>query len=57
MNDQNKEVPQRPQPSTSKKPPRAIITKEEFLRNLKNIDEWRRKRLEKLGKPHTKDSR
>jgi len=54
MNDQNKEVPQT---STSKKPPKAIITKEEFLRNLKNIDEWRRKRLEKLGKPHTKDSR
>lgn len=54
MKDHNKEVPQT---STSPKPPKAIITKEEFLRNLKNIDEWRRKRLEKLGKPHTKDSR
>ena len=54
MKDQKKEVPQ---PSTSKKPPRAIITKEEFLHRLRNIDEWRQKRLEQLGKPHIKDSR
>lgn len=54
MNDQKKEVPQ---PSTSKKPPRAIITKEELLRRLRNIDEWRQKHLEEFRKPHTNDSR
>ena len=54
MKDEKKEVPQA---STSQKPPRAIITEEEFRRRLKNIDEWRKKRLEQLGKPHTKDSR
>lgn len=54
MKVQNKEVPQT---STSKKPPRAIITKEESLRRLKNIDEWRKQELEKLRKPHTNDSR
>lgn len=43
--------------TTTKKPQKAIITDAEFRRRLKNIDEWRKKRLEQLGKPHTKDSR
>jgi hypothetical protein len=54
MKNENKEVPQIP---TSKKPPRAIITKAEMRRRMKNIDEWRKKRLEELRKPHTDDSR
>lgn len=40
--------------SPSKKPPRAKVTDAEFRLRLKNIDEWRKKRL---AKPHTKDSR
>lgn len=53
MKDQKREVPQ---PSTSKKPPRATFTKAEYRRRLKNIDEWRKKRLEEFRKPHTDDS-
>jgi hypothetical protein len=49
--DQNKDAPQA---STSSKPPRAKVTDVEFRRRLKNIDEWRRKELEKLRKPHTR---
>jgi hypothetical protein len=54
MKDKNKQVPHA---SFAKKPPKAIITDAEFRRRLKNIDEWRKKELEKLGKPHTKNSR
>jgi hypothetical protein len=43
--------------SFAKKPPRAIITKEESLRRMRTIDEWRKKELEELRKPHAKDSR
>ena len=43
--------------SFQKKPPRAIISDAESRRRLRTIDEWRKKRLEELRKPHTKDSR
>ena len=42
-----------PQTSTSKKPAKAHISDAEFRRRLKNISEWRKKRL---GKPHTKNT-
>jgi hypothetical protein len=54
MKDQKKEEPE---PSFAKKPPRAIITKAEMLHRMRTIDEWRKKRLEELRKPHTNDSR
>lgn len=54
MKDQSKEEPQT---SFAKKPPRMIITKAEMLRRMRNIDEWRKKRLEELRKPHANDSR
>ena len=40
--------------SPSKKPPRVKVTDAEFRLRLKNIGEWRKKRLAKL---HTKDPR
>jgi hypothetical protein len=42
-----------PQTSTSEKPAKAHISDAEFRRRLKNIEEWRKKRL---GKPHTKNT-
>lgn len=43
-----------PQTQTTKKPAKAHLTDAEFRLRLKNISEWRTKRLEKL---HTKDPR
>ena len=43
-----------PQAATTKKPPKAEISDTEFRRRLKNISEWRKKRLAQL---RTKDSR
>jgi len=43
-----------PHPSTEKKPAKANVSDTEFRRRLKNISEWRKKRL---AKPHTKDTR
>ena len=54
MKDEQKEVPQT---SFAKKPPRAYISDAECRRRIRTIDEWRKKRLEELRKPHTKDSR
>jgi hypothetical protein len=54
MKDQNNDEPRA---TFAKKPPRAIITKAEMLRRMRTIDEWRKKRLEELRKPHTNDSR
>jgi len=54
MKDDQKEVPQT---SFAKKPPRAYISDAECRRRIRTIDEWRKKRLEELRKPHTKDSR
>lgn len=42
------------QTSTDQKPAKANLTDAEFRRRLKNIAEWRKKRL---AKPHTKDTR
>jgi hypothetical protein len=44
-----------PHVMSTKKPAKAIISKAEFRRRLKNIVEWRKKRLAEL--PHIKDSR
>ena len=41
------------QTATSKKPAKAHLTDAEFRRRLKNISEWRKKRL---AKPHTKNT-
>jgi hypothetical protein len=41
MNDTYQVVPQ----ITTKKPPKAEISDAEFRRRLKNISEWRKKRL------------
>ena len=43
-----------PQNQTTKKPAKAHLTDAEFRLRLKNISEWRKKRLAEL---HTKDSR
>ena len=43
-----------PHTLTEKKPAKANISDAEFRRRLKNISEWRKKRL---AKPHTKDTR
>jgi hypothetical protein len=43
-----------PQPATTKKPTKATVSDAEFRRRLKNISEWRKKRLAQL---RTKDSR
>jgi hypothetical protein len=43
-----------PQATTPKKPPKAEVSDGEFRRRLKNISEWRKKRLAQL---RTKDSR
>lgn len=43
-----------PQVETTKKPAKAEISAAEFHRRLKNISEWRKKRLAQL---RTKDSR
>jgi hypothetical protein len=43
-----------PQTATTKKPTKAEVTDSEFRRRLKNISEWRKKRLARL---RTKDSR
>ena len=43
-----------PQAVVAKKPPKAEISDAEFRRRLKNISEWRKKRLAQL---RTKDSR
>jgi hypothetical protein len=37
-----------PQGVTTKKPAKAIISDAEFRRRLKNISEWRKKRLAQL---------
>lgn len=42
-----------PHTSTTKKPEREHLTDAQFRRRLKNISEWRKKRL---AKPHTKDT-
>jgi hypothetical protein len=34
-----------------RKPPRAKVTREEFLKNIKTADEWRKKRLAKVNEP------
>jgi len=34
-----------------RKPARAKVTREEFLKNIKAADEWRKKRLAKLNEP------
>jgi len=43
-----------PQASTTKKPAKAELSDAEFRRRLKNISEWRKKRLAQL---RAKDSR
>jgi hypothetical protein len=43
-----------PKAATTKKPARAEISDSEFRRRLKNISEWRKKRLAQL---RAKDSR
>jgi hypothetical protein len=43
-----------PHTQSMKKPPKAHISDAEFRRRLKNISEWRKKRLAEL---HTKDTR
>ena len=43
-----------PQNATAKKPAKAEISEAEFRRRLKNISEWRKKRLAQL---RPKDSR
>jgi len=43
-----------PQTTIAKKPAKANLSDTEFRRRLKNISEWRKKRL---AKPHTKDTR
>jgi hypothetical protein len=43
-----------PQATTTKKPAKAEVSDAEFRRRLKNISEWRKKRLAQL---RTKDSR
>jgi len=52
-----KQTKEEPRITFAKKPPRAIISDAEFRRRLRTIDEWRKKHLEELRKPHTKDSR
>jgi hypothetical protein len=42
-----------PQTTTTKKPAKANVSDAEFRRRLKNISEWRKKRLAKL---RTKDT-
>ena len=42
------------QAATTKKPAKAAVSDSEFRRRLKNISEWRKKRLAQL---RTKDSR
>jgi hypothetical protein len=42
-----------PQTPTPEKPEKKHLTDAEFRRRLKNITEWRKKRL---AKPHTKDT-
>ena len=42
------------QVATAEKPPKARISETEFRRRLKNIDQWRKKRLAQL---RGKDSR
>lgn len=37
-----------PRASTTKKPPKAQISDAEFRQRLKNISEWRKKRLAEL---------
>ncbi len=49
MKDKDEVVPQ----TTTEKPEKLIITEAEFRRRLKNISEWRKKRL---AEPHTKDT-
>jgi hypothetical protein len=43
-----------PQAALPKKPAKAAVSDSEFRRRLKNISEWRKKRLAQL---RTKDSR
>jgi len=50
MKNKNQVVPQ----TATAKPAKAILSDTEFRRRLKNISEWRKKRL---AKPHTKDTR
>ena len=49
-----KKNPLVPQNQTTKKPAKAYLTDAEFRLRLKNISEWRKKRLAEL---RTKDSR
>jgi hypothetical protein len=49
MKSKDQVVPQ----TTTEKPEKAHITEAEFRRRLKNISEWRKKRL---AKPHTNDT-
>jgi hypothetical protein len=43
-----------PQAATAKKPAQAKVSDADFRRRLKNISDWRKKRLDQL---RTKDSR
>jgi hypothetical protein len=52
-----KQTKEEPKISFQKKPPQAIISDAEFRRRLRTIDEWRKKELEELRKPHPKNSR
>ena len=49
MKNKNEVVPQ----TTTEKPEKFEMTEAEFRHRLKNISEWRKKRL---AKPHTKDT-
>jgi len=49
MKDKDEVVPQ----TTTEKPEKYQMTEAEFRRRLKNISEWRKKRL---AEPHTKDT-
>ncbi|HJT26125.1 MAG TPA: hypothetical protein VJ784_01850 [Pyrinomonadaceae bacterium] len=49
MKDKDEVVPQ----TTTKKPEKYQMTEAEFRRRLKNISEWRKKRL---AEPHTRDN-
>jgi hypothetical protein len=50
MKDKDSATPQ----TVTKKPAKAVVSDAEFRRRLKNISEWRKKRLAQL---RTKDSR
>jgi len=38
-----------PQPATTKKPAKAKVSDADFRRRLKNISDWRKKRLDQLS--------